>query len=368
MTARFLLVNTRYRPPNFRGGVERYVHMIATELMRLRFACGVVALEENVACESAVPHQFVRVPRMPLLRPVLFSFLGRGLWKSARAVIVQYTPFGMLVPKEKLICTVHTTGYGEAAALEGLRTRGRWLKRTRRFIGIPFERFVLRRARHVIAISEPVAQELREIYGVDPARISVVGNGVDCEEFVPADRPRSHTSLRVLYVGRLVQRKKVDVLIEAVAAASMPLTLRIVGSGPEEAALRASVERHGLTSRIEFRGFRSGADLRDEYQWADVFAIPSSYEGVPLAALEAKACALPLVAAGFAGAERLATEGSGLLIAGSDAAGFAHAFDWLAGHPDRLRHMGEQARREAVENFSWPAAVSRLVRIYETVT
>jgi glycosyltransferase involved in cell wall biosynthesis len=363
--ARILLVNTRYRPPHFRGGVERYVHMIALELLKAGIPCEVIALAEPLSCETSVPHRFIRVPRLPFLIPAVFGWLGRSLWQQARVVVVQYPPFGLFVPKEKLICTVLTTGYGEAAALKSMNGFKVWGKRLRRFLVMPFERFVLRRARQLIAISEPVARELREVYGVAPERIEIVPNGVDCEAFQPSSQSKGRIPLRVLYVGRLVKRKNVDVLVAALAAARQPLQLRIVGTGPEESQLRTLVTQHALSASVEFRGFRAGRELADEYHWADVFAIPSSYEGVPLAALEAKASGLAVVAAGFAGAERLVSTRSGVLVEDGSAAGFAQALDRLASQPLDVQRMSERARIEAVEKFSWSAAVGRLIRIYQ---
>ncbi len=364
---RIVFVNTRYRPPQFRGGVERYVHIVAGELSTRNLCCSVVAMAESLPCVSQVPHDFLRIPPIPLLRPFIFGILGRRFWQKADLIAVQYTPFGALIPKQKLVCTVHTTGFGEARALTGLSGARVGWQRLRRRISMPVEGMVLRRARRVIAISSSIAQELVDIYGVDPAKITVIGNGVDCDAFRPGSTVKGHSPLRVLYVGRLAKRKNVNVLIEAAAGASVPVILRVVGTGPEQKSLAALVDRCGESANIEFRGYRSGSELLAEYQWADAFAIPSSYEGVPLAALEAKAAGLPVIAANFPGAENLVSPESGIVVSPADSAGFVRAFQLLDRDHDRLRDMARHSRQEALEKFSWPVPAGRLGDVYQEV-
>ena len=365
MAARVLLVSPRYRPPHFRGGIERYVHVVATELQSLGYDCEIVSLAEDIPYESSLPHRFLRVPRIPFLRPVLFGLRGRGLWRSADIVAVQYTPLGAAIPKDRLICTVHTTGRGEVVAMGPAGARAAPWKWLRRQVSVPFERFILRRARRVIAISEHVADELAETYGVARDRITVVGNGVDCEEFRPDGEPKGSQPLRVLYVGRLAKRKNIDVLIRASGSLGRRVKLRIVGAGPEHDRLSTLASAQGLPDAIEFRGFRTGESLLDEYRWADLLAVPSSYEGIPLAALEAKAMGLPLVVASFLGADKLVASGSGMLLPSFEAGDFARAFDMLAADHGKLRSMAVNARREAMEKFSWRAAVLRLAEVFE---
>ena len=199
--ARILLVNSRYRPPHFRGGVERYIDVLGKALRRLGQDCEIVALEEPIPCDGGVPHRFLDVPRVPFLRPLLFGWMGRLLWSSADLIVLQYPPLGMLMPKKKLVCTVHTTGYGEALALRrsskaGVRHRWHWL---RRVMVLPMEGYVYRRARAIVAISAHIAEELVVAYGVRRENVRVIGNGVDCTEFQPdtAIKGRSSVSLAV---------------------------------------------------------------------------------------------------------------------------------------------------------------------------
>jgi glycosyltransferase involved in cell wall biosynthesis len=362
-----LFVNTRYRPPYFRGGVERYVHVLARAFGALGHRAEVVAFEEPLECETEVPHQFIAAAHISFLRPLIFSWKGRRLWNEADLIVLQYPPLGLLMPLHKVVCTVHTTGYGEAQALSQTAARGisGWWKRARRRISLPLERFVLRRAARIIAISEQIAAELTAAYGIAREKIAVVGNGVDCAEFRPDSAAKGRAPLRVLYVGRLAPRKNVELLVRAAALCGSRPQVRIVGTGPEEARVKALAQSLGIADRTSFPGFRKGADLLAEYQWADVLVMPSAYEGVPLVALEAKAAGLPIIAANFAGASDIVSEASGRIVPGICENSLAAAIDQLGADAPKLNRMAESTRREALDAFSWEAVVGQLANEYE---
>jgi glycosyltransferase involved in cell wall biosynthesis len=365
--ARILLVNTRYRPPYFRGGVERYVHVVAQAFRERGHRAEVVAFDEPLPCESEVPHHFLSAARVPFLRPAIFSWKGRRLWREADLIVLQYVPLGLLMPMHKVVCTVHTTGHGEAQALRQANVRGigGWWKRARRLLSLPLERRVLRRAARIIAISEQIATELTAAYGIARDKIAVVGNGVDCTEFRPSDEPKGRTPLRVLYVGRLAPRKNVEVLVRAAALCQSQPQVRIVGTGPEQMRLQALAQSLGVAERATFPGFRKGPELLAEYHWADVLVMPSAYEGVPLVALEAKAAGLPIVAADFAGASNIVSAASGRIVPQISADSLAAAIDHIGTDRVGLNRMAVSTRCEALDAFSWQAVVSQLANEYE---
>jgi glycosyltransferase involved in cell wall biosynthesis len=367
--ARILLVNTRYRPPYFRGGVERYIHVIGQAFRARGHRAEVIAFDEPLACESDVPHHFISAARVPFLRPLIFSWKGRRLWREADLIVLQYMPLGLLMPLHKVVCTVHTTGYGEATALGQANVKGvsGWWKRARRQLSLPLERRVLRRSARIIAISEQIASELTAAYGIAREKIAVIGNGVDCTEFRPDDAPKGRTPLRVLYVGRLAPRKNVELLVRAAALCESRPEVRIVGTGPEHERLKALALSLGTSDRTTFPGFRKGAELLAEYQWADLLVMPSAYEGVPLVALEAKAAGLPIIAADFAGARDIVSATSGRIVPGMSAASLAAAIDELGADRLQLNRMAQSTRREALDAFSWQAVVSRLATEYDSM-
>jgi len=156
----------------------------------------------------------------------------------------------------------------------------------------------------------------------------VVSNGVDTRTFSPGppdDTIRQRYGLPagqplILSVGRLSAEKRVDVVLDAAARLRAGPLLAIAGAGPDEARLRARARRLGVAGKVRFLGFVPAADLPGLYRLADVFAIASEAELQSLAALEAMATGLPVVAADACALAELVRDGdNGFLVAPGDA-------------------------------------------------
>jgi glycosyltransferase involved in cell wall biosynthesis len=152
--------------------------------------------------------------------------------------------------------------------------------------------------------------------------------------------------LRVLCVGRLIPRKGVDLLVRAVhrAAEREPgISLTLVGSGPEEDALRALAA--SLDVGVEFRGFVDQPGLAAEYADADVFAFPTRDDPFGLVVLEAAAAGMPVLASPFGGATpELVVDGTnGYVLDPTDIDAWADALVRMAREPDLRAQMGAAA-------------------------
>ncbi|MCX5582596.1 glycosyltransferase family 4 protein [Streptomyces erythrochromogenes] len=229
---------------------------------------------------------------------------------------------------------------------------------------------VARAAAAVIVLTEQQARFVEEAYRVPPARVHVVPNGVGPEFFraapAPATVPVGTTTatrrpLRLLYVGRLSAQKNIARLLDAINLAESPLRLRIVGGGELDADLRARAAGLGLGERVEFTGPLYDGDLLAAYADADVFVLPSDREGMPLAALEAMAAALPVLATDVPGNAEL-LRGVGLLAA-PDPASLAAAVDRLAADPGlRGRLAGRSAER--ARRHTWEEVTRQVELVY----
>ncbi|GGL36172.1 hypothetical protein GCM10009037_19660 [Halarchaeum grantii] len=148
---------------------------------------------------------------------------------------------------------------------------------------------------HPIAVSELTAGRLAEI-GPDRDRIRVVPNGIDYEQ-IRETTPASD-GFDVLFAGRLIEDKRVDVLLDAFDRASTDETLGIVGDGPMREALEAHARGLDSAGRITFTGFlEEYADVVAQMRAAEVFASPSTREGFGLTYAEAMAAGCTVIGA-----------------------------------------------------------------------
>jgi glycosyltransferase involved in cell wall biosynthesis len=161
----------------------------------------------------------------------------------------------------------------------------------------------------------------------------------------------------VLFVGRLRSRKAAAVLLEAAAMVRRTNgTARfvLVGDGEQARALGRQARSLGLLDdgAVAFAGTVARTEVPAWLGRADVFCLPSIYEGFPLAILEAMAMRLPVVATRVSGNPEAVRDGeTGLLVDAEDAAALAAALTRLLSDPDLRRRMGEAGRRRVTEEF-----------------
>ncbi len=227
----------------------------------------------------------------------------------------------------------------------------------------PLARRVWRQAARVIAVSAGLRELALRTW--PEGRIEVVPNGVDLERFRPAENvvARDGTALVVVAVARLVEIKGLQHLIAAVAQAPADvrsrIRLRLCGTGPYESELRRRAREAGLEAQVDFAGLVPYERIPEELRGADVFALPSLQEGLPLSLLEAMASGLPVVASAVGGIPAVVRDGAnGCLAPAGDAAALGAALVRLAGDPARRARLGEAARR-AAQAWSWDSIWER---------
>jgi glycosyltransferase involved in cell wall biosynthesis len=226
-----------------------------------------------------------------------------------------------------------------------------------------------RAAAGVIACNTDVAAHV----DVPGARLCLLSHGVDLDRFRPQPHPRDDGRLRVLAVGRLVEKKGFDTLVAAVARLDVPVSLRIVGTGPQQTALRESVVRHRLDGRVELVGRRSHGELPAEYAWSDVVAVPSvvdsrgDRDGLPNVVLEAMAGGRPVVASDVSAlGPSVRAAGSGLVVPAGDPAAIARALRRLTSSDLRGR-LGAAGRWYVEEHHDVRRCAQRFVDHLDTL-
>lgn len=324
---------------------------------------------ENLTHEETAPD---RMRRSLLYRVMPLFFVARGMWAIRRLVrrnpydvIHIHWPlplalFGWAAQRVRRVPIV-TTFYGVEL---------RWVKHVLKpFKG--FLRWAARRSAKVVAISSYTANELRELVDVPIAVIPYTASLPPASGTVsPSDGRPS-----ILFVGRLVERKGVSVLIEAIGRLkNRDARVVIVGEGPERSRLEALSRQTGVADRVEFRGKVSDAELQRAYQRASAFVLPSvldtrgDTEGLGVVLLEAMNYGVPVVASRIGGiVDVVADRDSGLLVPAGDSTALAVALDGLLGSPDEARRLGEAGRKRLREQFSWDAIVARWDALYRSL-
>jgi glycosyltransferase involved in cell wall biosynthesis len=222
-------------------------------------------------------------------------------------------------------------------------------------------RIVSLRAVAAIAVSDAVRACLAE-HGVRPRKLVVIRNGLDLSSFQPASASSPDRPFTVAFVGRLTEEKGVNVLLQAVSLIpeSTGIRVRVAGEGPLRASVEAVAARCG---RLEYLGHQT--DVLPVYHSAGAVVIPSLSEGHPLAALEAMACSLPVVASRIGGLpETVINEETGLLVPAGDARALAGALHRLEGDPFLRRSMGSAGRARVEAEFTVDRMLDQISAVY----
>ncbi len=235
----------------------------------------------------------------------------------------------------------------------------------------------LQAADKIIVISNATKKYVLAL-GADPEKIQVIYNGVDLDRFKPD--PSAGETIRKKHgisrdavvaatVRRLVYKNGIDTLLESATLTvqkNPQLVYLVIGKGPDMEAVKTRVEQLGISKNFILAGFVSDEDLPNYYNAADFFVLPSkSGEGLPLVALEAMACGLPVVATNVGGIGEVMIEGYGEIVPPNNSVKLAEASLRFAG--EKLFGLKAGLRQVMIEKHSWDANVAKLMLVYEEV-
>jgi glycosyltransferase involved in cell wall biosynthesis len=233
----------------------------------------------------------------------------------------------------------------------------------------PFTRWIWRRADRVVTVCESLAhQALRTC---PELRYSVIPNGVDLARFRPSVRARAQNPKRVrcLAVARLVERKGIADLIQAIAMLERGrYELEIVGSGPDEGRLKDLASLLGVSREVTFAGSVDRAGMPARYRAADIFALAPWEEAFGNVFAEALASGLPIVGSTVGGIPEVVEHGkNGFLVPPREPRALAAAIRHLAEHPELRAEIGRRNRAQAEANLSWARVITRYLSVYHGV-
>ena len=234
---------------------------------------------------------------------------------------------------------------------------------------------ILKQADKIITVSNATKDYVLSL-GAKADKVKVMYNGVDLERFRPLAGKRKEmrmklgirqNSIVVMTVRRLVYKNGIDTLIEGanIAIKKNPnITFLVVGKGPDQSSVQMRAQQLGIENNFKLAGFVKDEDLPLYYNAADFFVLPSkSGEGLPLVALEAMACGLPVIATNVGGISEILMDDWGKLVPPNEPELLANAVLEFAQIDFSSRRI--ELRSVMEEKFSWDKNVESLVEIYE---
>ncbi len=365
------------------GGAEKVLYELVRRLPPERYQCRVIVMKRpgrtaQLVADSGIPVMSLGLPsrtgaayllKLPLAFLRLLRELGRERPDVLHCWLFQANMLGRLAARLA----------GVAVNISGLRVVE--MERTGQYWP---DRLCAGLVTRYAAVCEAVAAHYCARLGIAAEKMAVVRNGIAPAPFAEADGGALRRELGIAdgskvigAVGRLHRQKGLDILVRAMPAllARFPgLTLLIAGDGPERDRLEQLADAEGAAPHIRFLG--EWTRVPELLAALDVFVLPSRWEGMPNALLEAMAAGVPAVAARVGGVPEIMAAGesdaplageTGIMVGPEDPAALAGAVSALLQDENRRRSMGANARERVRSEFSLEKMVQGYERLYDSL-
>lgn len=370
-------------PPVTVGGLSRHVYDLSRYLTRVGWDVHVLTVRSGDSLHDETV-EGVQVHRVDVLSPDggqfkhwAFQFnlamlkRSTALFKDVEVDVVHAHDWMVCYAAKTLkdeynlplVATIHATEYG--------RNRG---------IHSPLQHYVNHleweltyEAAKVVLCSTYMKDEVERIFALPTDKLCVIANGVDPSKLQPAKvSPHSRSEVPdrpvVLYIGRLVREKGVQVLVEAapeILSSCHAARFVILGAGPYQQELKDFVAQCGVSDHFEFRGFVSDEERNQLLQEASAAVFPSLYEPFGIVALEAMAAGAPVVVADVGGLADVVMHGeNGRKAYVGDAHSLAVQVCAAILQPQESARMAEVAKSQ-LDRYDWLSIAKETVHVYE---
>lgn len=387
---RILHLTPYYKPAYAFGGVVRAVEGMATALVKRGHEVTILTTDalDQQGSRILAPEETIdgiRVLRRPNALPWLRARTNlstpRSMKKTAEAILPGLdvlhvhefrTLENMLVTPvaQKLNLPIALSPHGTLNLQTG---RGRLKTVWDRLLSPG----IAQRIDHVIALTEAERMEAETLWNAfatrqKPTRFGVIPNGVDLGQLNKRElaedfrkRYQLDDAPTALFMGRLHERKGVDLLIKAFQAADVT-DARLLIVGPDEGMLTALHALANGDPRIVFTGYLEGNVRLGALAASDLFALAATGEGQPIAALEAMAAGLPVLLSPGCHLDEVDGSGAGFVVEAT-VASFAEGLRKLLRDEDSRLKMGQRARRLVEEQYAWDGIAERLEDVYQSL-
>ncbi len=390
---RVMMLSWEY-PPRIVGGISPHVYELSQQLAAQGIEVHVITKETPLAPPEEVEPSGVRVHRVPLGRePHDFvheiQLLNQATERRVRRLLEDWRPGGeptlfhahdwlsldaarelKYEYKLPIVATIHATESGRHGGL---------FSGTSRYIHEQ-EYWLTYEAWRIVVCSQFMKSEVARAFDAPADKIDVIFNGVQPGKFAFDWSPEEAAAVRaryaapdekiVLYVGRFVREKGIQVLLNAIGAvlSEEPKTrFLFVGGGSREPFERFAEWMH-LEDRVHFTGFMANRALHQLYRIADVAVFPSLYEPFGIVALEAMAAGIPVVSSDSGGLREVVLhDRTGTTSYAGNPESIAWAILRVLQDPDRAERLAARAKERLAEDFAWPQLAAQTRAVYERV-
>jgi glycosyltransferase involved in cell wall biosynthesis len=234
------------------------------------------------------------------------------------------------------------------------------------------KRYLLGQSKHLVALSHYLAAELSDFVNKQQ-EVHIIPWGIEVERFCPSQKDADVQSVCLGFAKRVETISGADVLFKAfhvlLNRTDREVCLRIAGDGALRPALARFAADHGFAEQVEWLGWLNDQEqILDFYRAIDIFVMPSRRESLGVAALEASASGLPVVASQFGGIPEVVDHGqTGLLVKPEDVEGLAEAMRFLVEDRDQRRQMGLRGHRRIKRKFDCKTSVSMMIELYQRI-
>jgi glycosyltransferase involved in cell wall biosynthesis len=365
------------------GGIERVVYEQNKRLLQKKFE--LMVLTNRIGTEKQYSYNGIRVQ--------CYDSLSIGFRLGIPYPIPNVTSYKTFLESIKSSDLIHAHGHPYLSSFIAAKIAKKYSKPlvlTQHNTFIEYKNFwdnvervndfvigkeVLKEADKIIVVSNATRNYVLSL-GADAERIEVLHNGVDLNRFKPLTGIKdeigkklgiSQNAIVVITVRRLVYKNGIDTLIESaeIAIKKNPrLVFLVIGEGPDFDEAKAKIKQLGIEKNFRLTGFVSDEDLPFYYNAADFFVLPSkSGEGLPLVALEAMACGLPVIATNVGGISEIVTKDYGKVVPPDTPDSLAEAV--LEFSHRELSALKKDLRVMIEQKYSWDKNVEKLAEIYE---
>ncbi|WP_336339248.1 glycosyltransferase family 4 protein [Haloarcula brevis] len=371
-------------PPGI-GGAETYAYELADGLGQRGHEVDVYTQWVDDPNEEIDIHENVTVHRITKARKKLvtfetlyFSFKARrtidfsqydivhGTLTPASTILV--TPFNDIEPP--VVLTGHGTSIGETKSV-ALETPADYLLKFFFYpMNVVMDYLAGRYADGIISISDHAQEELIRRYGFSEKKVQMIPHGVNTDKFQPQEETHPAVSpekTTLLYVGRIGPRKGIDLALKSLSEIKdAEIEFLIAGTGRHKDHLEETAESLDVAEQTRFLGYVSEDELPELYSSADVFVLPSLYEGFGLVLLEAMASGTPVIGTDVGGIPTAVDDGTTGLLVNRNVPSLTTAINRIVQNEDYRKELSQNAIEKA-EDTSWDSIVNSVEQMYNSV-